>query len=185
LPKIAKFLQNLVQHWISMVLRKIGNRAPPFVVRGGPKWTNFGHKWPPEGLLIWWSDMVWIRFGYGLDPVWILVGSTHGASQLTYWNQFWEYGLPSFSPKGTHNNQNLAQNNCRLGCLVWGCKALRSDWIEVGSSHGTSHPTYQNQIYDLGTPNFGRERPKNAHENGQQAHLGAIFRKIWASFRSH
>jgi len=171
-------------------------------------WSNIGYQWSLErleighphlwseeaqnGLILatndpprdcWYDGLIWS--GYGLDAVWIVVGATPGASQLTYWNQFWEYGLPSFSPKGTHNNQNLAQNNCRLGCLVWGCKALRSDWIEVGSSHGTSHPTYQNQIYDLGTPNFGRERPKNAHENGQQAHLGAIFRKIWASFRSH
>ena len=164
-----------------MVLRKIGNRASPFVVRGGPKWTNFGHKWPPEGLLIWWSDMVWIRFGYGLDRSWIYSWGI----QPDILEPILGVWAPQFEPKGTHNNQNLAQNNCRLGCLVWGCKALRSDWIEVGSSHGTSHPTYQNQIYDLGTPNFGRERPKNAHENGQQAHLGAIFRKIWASFRSH
>ena len=37
---------------------------------------------------------------------------------------------------------------------------------------------YQNQIYDLGNPNFGQERPKNGQENGQQAPLKGISENL-------
>ena len=162
-------------------------------VAGGPTKilrTNLVCNWPKND-----PRTVWLAQCRKCNNLQEVRAETLGSpilAQEGYWNPKYSEILSKLrnsesgeASDGTHNNQKVAQNNCWLACLVWGSKTLRSEWIEVGSSLGTSHPTYQNQIYDLGTPKFGRERPKNGHENGQQAHLEAIFRKIRALFRPH
>ena len=114
-----------------------------------------------------------------LDTVWIVVGSTRGASHLTYWQtNFGSRDTPNLAIKGPLTTKIWPKIAAGFVAKSEGRKHLDQTGVKLD-------PTYQTQNYDLGTPNFGRERPKNAHENGQQAHLGAIFRKIWASFRSH
>ena len=164
-------------------------------VAGGPTKilrTNLVCNWPKND-----PRTVWLAQCRKCKNLQEVRADTLGSPTLAqegYWNpKYSEYlslvkplmATPILAIRDPLNNQKLAQNNCWLGCPVWGSKTLRSDWIEVRSSHGTSHPTYQNQIYDLGTPNFGQKRPKNGHENGQQSHREAIFHQILALFRPH
>ena len=64
---------------------------------------QFWPKMTPQGIA---DIMVW----YGLDMGWIVVGSSRGASHLTYWNQFWDYGHPNFSHFLARENGHFWQN---------------------------------------------------------------------------